>query len=68
MKHKDLNSNGIQIEGQCSAIDYIIVHDNFVVAFSNPAHVALIDKKGKIYKRISKGFLEKTLLQYPTYI
>jgi len=66
--HKKLAlQNGIQIEGQCSAIDYI--NDYFVVAFSNPAQVALIDTKGKIYKiRISKGFLRKTLFKYPDHI
>jgi len=57
----------IQLQKRCFGIDFI--NDYFVVGFIEPAQVALIDKKGKIYKsRKPKGFFSKTLFQYLDYI
>ena len=59
---KKLSLQGvINIKGQCYGIDY--VNDYFVVGFQNPANLALLNKKGKIYKSINH-----TLFKTPNYI
>jgi len=56
----------INIKGACYGIDY--VHDYFVVGFYKPAMLALIDKKGIIYKSITTDSINHTLFKQPNYI
>jgi len=56
----------INIKGACYGIDY--VHDYFVVGFNKPAMLALIDKKGNIYKSITTDSINHTLFKEPNYI
>jgi len=57
----------INMKGVCYGIDY--VNDYFVVGFNKPAMLALIDKKGNIYKSITTDSIyNHTLFKYPHYI
>jgi len=56
----------ININGECYGIDN--VNDYFVVGFYKPAKLALIDKKGNIYKSITTDSINHTLFKKPNYI
>ena len=56
----------INVNGECYGINY--VNDYFVVGFNKPARLALIDKKGKIYKSITTDSINHTLFKQPHYI
>jgi len=58
--------NVINVNGECYGIDY--VNDYFVVGFNKPAMLALIDKKGKIYKSVTIDSINHTLFKSPNYI
>jgi len=58
--------NVINVNGECYGIDY--VNNYFVVGFHNPAMLALIDKKGNIYKSITTDSINHTLFKEPNYI
>ena len=56
----------INIKGACYGIDY--VNDYFIVGFNTPAMLALIDKKGNIYKSITTDSMNHTHFKQPNYI
>jgi len=51
----------VKVKGACYGINY--VNEYFVVGFRNPANLALLNKKGKLYKSINH-----TLFKSPNYI
>jgi len=58
--------NVINVNEECYGIDY--VNDYFVVGFNKPAMLALIDKKGNIYKSITTDSTNYTLFKQPNCI
>ena len=56
----------INVNGECNGIDY--VNDYFVVGFNKPSMLALIYKKGKIYKSVTTDSINHTVFKYPYYI
>jgi len=65
MKKRSLQ-DVINVNGECYGIDY--VNDYFVVGFQNPAMLALIDKKGIIYKSLKIYSINHILFKQPNYI
>jgi len=58
--------DGINVNGECYGIDN--VNDYFIVGLNKPAMLALIDKKGKIYKSITTDSINPTFFKQPNYI
>ena len=54
----------INVKGRCFGVDF--VNDYFVVGFSYPAQVAMVDRHGTICKSITTGFKEP--FKYPNSI
>jgi len=57
--------NVINVNGECYGIDYVNYY--FVVCFQNPAMLAFIDNKGKIYKSVPIHYINHTLFKQPNY-
>jgi len=62
-----LNLQGIVlVEGECRGLAFL--NDNFVVGFTMPGKLAILDFEGREHKSISGRKDEKTLFEYPDYI